>query len=128
MSDGSEVLTVRSPGDFSVLRSIEVTREGGGADRLNELEWDGERLWANRWQTDEILRIDLDCGVVDGVVDASPLTARAEEVMASRGLERDTAERDVLNGIALAGGDGDAYLVTGKRWPVLFEVEFSPSG
>ena len=35
-----------------------VQRVGGDADRLNELEWDGEVLWANRYQTDELLRID----------------------------------------------------------------------
>lgn len=124
MSDGSDVLTVRSPQDFSVGSVLTVQRSDGDVGRLNELDWDGERLWANRYQTDEILRIDIDCGVVDAVVDASALTARAEEMIAAAGLDRETSESDVLNGIAwLGAGQPERYYVTGKRWPVMFEVE-----
>ena len=119
MSDGSDVLEVRSPEDFSVTSSFIVERPGGGADRLNELEWDGEALWANRYRSDEILRIDMDCGVVDGVVDASALTERAEELSLAAGIERDFERDDVLNGIAV---DGARMFITGKRWPVMFEA------
>ena len=34
---------------------------------------------------------------------------------------------DVLNGIAHDPTTG-LFLLTGKRWPVLFEVEFVPAG
>ncbi len=126
MSDGSNRLRFRSPGDFEVVGEMEVERRGGSADRLNELEWDGEALWANRYQSSEILRIDLDCGTVDGVVDASGLVDRAQERIGELRLERDLESRDVLNGIAWAGpGSPDRYYVTGKRWPVLFEVTFT---
>lgn len=114
MSDGSDTLTVRDPDDFSVLERWQITRADGAADRLNELEWDGERLWANRWQTDEIVRIDLRCRRVDGVLDASALTARAATAAAGRPI-------DVLNGIAHLPDSGD-LLLTGKYWPLLFEV------
>lgn len=123
MSDGSNNLALRSTEDFSVGSTFTVGRDGGEADRLNELEWDGEGLWANRYQTDEILRIDLECGVVDGVVDATALTERAAELSAAQGLSREFATRDVLNGIAERDG---RLFVTGKRWPVLFEVAVSP--
>lgn len=127
MSDGSDVLEVRDPADFSVLREVPVERRGGEATGLNELEWDGSRLWANRYQSEEILRIDLGCGAVDGLVDGAPLVRRAEELMAGAGLERDTSRTDVLNGIAWLGPDDpERYLVTGKRWPVAFEVRFEP--
>lgn len=116
MSDGSDRITERDPGDFSVLRTWDVRRAGGGADRLNELEWDGEHLWANRWQTDEILGIDRRCHHVVSVVDASTLTERARAVAGEDGI-------DVLNGVAHIGGT-DRYLVTGKLWPVMFEVRF----
>jgi glutamine cyclotransferase len=131
MSDGSDILAVRDPVDFSVLREVTVGRDGGEATGLNELEWDGSRLWANRYQTEEILRIDVSCGAVDGVVDGAPLVRRAEELIAEGGLARDTSRTDVLNGIAWLGpGPGagpDSYLVTGKRWPVAFEVRFEPA-
>lgn len=122
MSDGSDTLSVRSTEDFEVSSVFTVDRADGPADRLNELEWDGAQLWANRYQSDEILRIDLECGVVDGVLDASALTRRAAELSAAEGIVRDFADDDVLNGIAER--DGRLFL-TGKRWPVLFEVTVS---
>lgn len=124
MSDGSDRLSVRSTEDFAVSSVFTVGRADGAADRLNELEWDGTQLWANRYRSDEILRIDLECGVVDGVLDASALTRRAAEISAAEGLVRDFTSDDVLNGIAER--DGRLFL-TGKRWPVLFEVTV-PSG
>lgn len=119
MSDGSDSITERDPGDFSVLRTWTVQRVGGDADRLNELEWDGERLWANRWGTDELLGIDPVCRRVDVVVDASELTERARDADGGSGI-------DVLNGIAHLAGT-ERYLVTGKLWPVMFEVELGPA-
>lgn len=115
MSDGSDTLTVRDPSDFSAIERWTVTRSDGTVDRLNELEWDGGRIWANRWQTDEIVRVDPRCHRVDAVVDASPLRRRAAAVA--------TAPIDVLNGIAHEPGT-DRFLVTGKDWPVMFEVRF----
>lgn len=116
MSDGSDVLVERDVEDFEVVRSFTVRRDGGPADRLNELEWDGRRLWANRFETDEVVRIDPECGSVDGVLDVAE-------------LRRDAAARlgpgdqplGVPNGVAHVPGT-DRYLLTGKRWPVLYEV------
>lgn len=121
MSDGSDAITLRDAADFSVHERMPIERVDGegdpvSVDRLNELEWDGEHLWANRWQTEEIVRIDLDCARVDGVVDAGALHRRAAEVADGAGQ----GDMDVLNGIA-ATGDGE-LLLTGKRWPLLFRV------
>jgi glutamine cyclotransferase len=119
MSDGSDELAVRDPGDFAELERWTVERARGPADRLNELEWDGEHVWANRWQTDEIVRIDPDCHHVEAVVDASALSEWARDV-AEPGHDI-----DVLNGIAHLPGT-DRFLVTGKDWPAMFEVRFVP--
>jgi len=119
-SDGTDTLTLRDPATFEVTSTQRIARDGGGADRLNELEWDGTHLWANRWQTDEILRIDLDCDRVDAVVDASALTAEV------RAATRAGGEVDVLNGIARGPRDG-TYYVTGKLWPTMFVVRFVTS-
>lgn len=116
MSDGSDQLTWLDPEDFSVLERRTVRREGGDADRLNELEWDGEWLWANRYQTDELLRIDPECGVVTGVADLSALRADAE-----RQAEAAGDRIDVVNGVAHLPGT-DRYLLTGKWWPTTYEV------
>jgi glutaminyl-peptide cyclotransferase len=124
MSDGSDTVTLRSAGDFSVTATVRVRRAGGGGtDGLNELEHDGTHLFANRWRTDEVVRID-GCGHVDAVVDVSALRQRAEAVAEAQG----TGAIDVPNGIAALGpgegtGSGDGrFLLTGKLWPVMFEV------
>ena len=116
MSDGSDVLTRRDPSDFSVLERHRVERIGGGdTDQLNELEWDGTSLWANRYPSDELVRIDPDCWVVTGVADLGALREDAE-ARAEPG-----AEMDVTNGIAHLPGT-DRYLLTGKLWPTMYEV------
>ena len=118
-SDGSDRLTVRDPATFEVLRVVTVRRADGAADQLNELEWDGSHLWANRWQTDEIVRIDPVCARVDAVVDAGSLETVAQQAAAG-------APIDVLNGIAHVPGS-DRFLITGKYWPVLADVRFVPA-
>jgi glutamine cyclotransferase len=119
MTDGSSTVTLRDPDDFSVQGTREVQRVGGDADRLNELESDGEWWWANRYQTDELLRIDPDCAVVTGVADLSSLREDAAAVAAEGGTPI-----DVTNGIAHVPGT-DRYLVTGKWWPTMYEVRIS---
>lgn len=115
MSDGSAKLTFRDPETFDPTGTVEVTRDGAPLLQINELECVAGQVWANVWQTDQIVRIDPATGEVGAVVDASGLLTEAE-----------AAAADVLNGIA-AVPDGDTFLVTGKLWPHLFEVRFVPA-
>jgi len=114
-SDGSDILRFHDAVSFSETGKLAVTLNGRAADRLNELEWSAGALYANRWQTDEILRIDPASGRVTAVIDASDLLA-----------QEDRAGADVLNGIACDPARGVFYL-TGKLWPKLFEVVFEPA-
>ncbi|MBT8452150.1 MAG: glutaminyl-peptide cyclotransferase [Deltaproteobacteria bacterium] len=114
MSDGSSVLEFRDPLSMDVLREVRVVREGRPVPRLNELECVGSEIYANVWQSDEILRIDSKTGRVTAIVDASALLTRFESLRA-----------DVLNGIAYRP-DSKTFLLTGKLWPQLFEVELVP--
>jgi glutaminyl-peptide cyclotransferase len=120
-SDGTDQLVERDPGDFHEVDRWAVARTGGPTDQLNELDWDGDHLWANRWQTDEIVRIDRRCRRVDAVVDATSLVESATAAAARAGTPI-----DVLNGIAHVPGT-DRHFVTGKYWPVLYEVRFVPA-
>lgn len=122
MSDGSDTVVERDPRTFEEIARHKVTRSGGRADLLNEMEWDGKWLWANRYQTNEILRIDTKCWTVSAVVDASALRREVDEM-----AERSGSDIDVLNGIAFDASTG-RYLVTGKLWPTLFEVSFNNVG
>lgn len=112
MSDGTDVLRFRDPSTFSVVRQVSVTRLGRPLRMLNELECVGDEVYANVWQTDDIVRIDARTGVVEAIIDASALV---QEVRGPR--------VDVLNGIAYVPERG-RFLVTGKQWPTLFEVTF----
>ena len=114
MSDGSNELTFRDPETFEATGSVAVTLDGSPLAMLNELECVDDRVWANVWQTDEIVRIDPATGVVEAIVDASGLLT-----------EQERASADVLNGIAAV--DDGTFLITGKWWPHLFLVRFVPS-
>lgn len=118
MSDGSDRLTVRDPASFDVLGEVRVTRDGEPVDNLNELECVDGAVWANVWQTDEIVRIDPASGTVTAVVDASGL-------LAGHAKPDDLGTADVLNGIAAVPGT-DEFLITGKYWPLTFHVRFVP--
>jgi glutaminyl-peptide cyclotransferase len=111
MSDGTARIRFLNPSTFQVQRTIDVTRDGRPCDRLNELEFIHGEIFANIWQTDEVVRIDPASGKVRGTIDFSGLLAPRD-----RG-----PETDVLNGIAY-DAKTDRLLITGKRWPKLFEV------
>ena len=111
MSDGTPNLRIVDPADFRVKRVITVTAEGHPLGNLNELEYVGGEILANIWLTDRIARIDPATGHVLGLIDVSALHARA----GSFGVDQ------VANGIAWDAARHRLY-VTGKQWPVLFEI------
>ncbi|MEX5720915.1 glutaminyl-peptide cyclotransferase [Geodermatophilus maliterrae] len=113
-SDGSDRLYFHDPGTFAGTGSVAVTLRGTPVTRLNELECVGGEVWANVWQTDELVRIDPDTGAVTAVVNAAGLLDP----------QRRADPNAVLNGIAALGDD--QYLLTGKLWPVSFRVRFTP--
>lgn len=124
MSDGSDHLFFRDPETFAVTGSVAVTLRGEPLDQLNELECVDGLVYSNVWQTDHIARIDPATGVVTGWIDT---TLHRGSPVGARMLEPADAENaDVLNGIAWMPDRGH-FLVGGKEWPRLFEVEFVPA-
>jgi glutaminyl-peptide cyclotransferase len=118
MTDGSDKLTFRDPKTFAFLGEVTVTRADRMGERvleLNELECVDGVVYANVWQSDEILRIDPANGRVTAVIDASGLLTQEER-----------QRTDVLNGIAW-DPQRRVFLITGKLWPKLFEVTFVPA-
>lgn len=115
MSDGSDRLTFRDPETLTVLGSVQVRMNGAPVDQLNELECVDGAVYANVWQTEDILRIDPATGEVTAVIKASGLLGPADY----------QAGAEVLNGIAWMP-ETKTFLITGKHWPQMFEVEFVP--
>ena len=114
MSNGSSILTFRDPGTMEVRRRLTVRQEGIPVRMLNELECVGPQIYANIWRRNEIVRIDPNSGDVTASIDARGLLSGEEATRA-----------DVLNGIAY-NPDTKTFLLTGKLWPAVFEVEFTP--
>ena len=113
MSDGSSKLSWRDPKDFHEVAKFEVTDGGQPVTQLNELEWIDGEIWANVWQSNYLAVIQPQDGKVKAWVDMSGLMSPAQARRA-----------DVLNGIAF-DPKGHRIFVTGKLWPVLFEIEIT---
>jgi len=111
MSDGTAALRFWDPETLRETGRVTVTSDGRPVTQLNELEWVKGEVYANVWQTDRIARIDPASGKVVGWIDLTGLL----------GPQYRTRQVDVLNGIAYNAKD-DRLFVTGKLWPVLFEI------
>ena len=111
-SDGSDVLTFRDPKNFAAKRTLKVTNDGAPLRNLNELEWIDGYVWANVWQTDDIVVINPQNGEVVAQVDLTGLLGAADR----------TGQEDVLNGIAYDAAN-KRVLVTGKNWSKLFWIK-----
>lgn len=112
LSDGSAVLHFLNPQSFQETRRLQVHDDQGRAIvNLNELEFINGEIYANVWQTDEIVRISPRSGRVLGWINLSGLIDKRE-------LPNSDA---VLNGIAY-DSTLNRLFVTGKLWPTLFEI------
>lgn len=119
MSDGTSTLSRRDPDTFQLLGTLDVNVGGRAVFRLNELECVGDTIWANVYQSSEIVRIDVATGRVTGILNARALAADAGRLGDSDA---------VLNGIAWNPAAGTFYL-TGKLWSRLYEVRIDdPEG
>ena len=111
MSDGTPVIRVLDPASLRETGRIAVTAEGQPVANLNELEWVDGELLANIWQTDRIARIDPKSGRVVGWIDLAAIHPRlpaGDPDAVANGIAWDPARRRLF--------------VTGKEWPVLYQI------
>jgi glutamine cyclotransferase len=109
MSDGSDSLRFLSPTTFQVERVVHVRYQNSALKNLNELEYFKGDILANVYQSNWVARIDPKTGIARDVLDFSDLYSYRP------------SSAEVMNGIAVAP-DGEQLLLTGKLWPVLFQV------
>jgi glutamine cyclotransferase len=122
ISTGSSNIYYVNPENFKIIRMIGVTDNYGPVSNVNELEYVSGVLYANKYLTNDILKIDPESGKVLGRMDLSGLLAKS-------GLKYDPAlyegnTDNVLNGIAYDSAKNSFY-ITGKKWPALFEIKLN---
>jgi glutaminyl-peptide cyclotransferase len=114
MSDGSHRIYYMDPEYFTELKQVEVFDNKGPVTRLNELEYIRGKILANIYGEEIIAVIDPSSGKVTGQLNMKGILAAEDR----------TPGMDVFNGIAW-DPDNELLYVTGKNWPLLFEIRIT---
>jgi glutamine cyclotransferase len=77
-------------------------------------------IYANKYLTNYILKINPETGKVEGRLDLRNILQEGDKKYTSGTIP--DPEEDVLNGIAYDSSK-QVFLITGKQWPALFEVK-----
>jgi len=109
MSNGSNKLHFYTP-DFQKTGELSIYDDKGPVTNLNELEHVNGYVFANVWQTNKIVQINLATGRVIAYLNM--------ERILPPGID---PKENVLNGIAYEPTE-NAFYVTGKNWPTLVKI------
>lgn len=116
VSDGSSNMYFWDPETLKEIRRISIQDENGLRNNINELEFINGAVYANVWQSNEILKIDPATGNVIGKLDLTGLKQSYPELSGGSNSDK------VLNGIAW-DSSGQRLFITGKNWSKLFELK-----
>ena len=114
MSDGTSNIYYLTPDSLSFVKMLPVQDHNGYVGSINELEYINGYLYANKWLSNEILKIDPQTGYVVGKFDLSKQVADAKNKYPGA---------QEMNGIAHDSTTGKTY-ITGKKWPVIYEIKW----
>lgn len=117
MDTGGSNLYFINPETFKIERTLGVYNNNGYVDSINELEYVDGYIYANRWLTDLIVKINPKTGLVEAQADMSEIFRRSN-------LPGPANPGACLNGIAYDNAKKSFY-ITGKYWPYVFEVKFN---
>jgi glutaminyl-peptide cyclotransferase len=117
ISDGTAKLYFVNPADLKVKSTIAVTENGDPVPRINELEYVDGFVFANKYETEIIYKIDPSSGFVVGKMD---FTGIKEKFFP----DKITKRTDYFNGIAY-DSTTKSFFITGKRWPKMFELKLN---
>ncbi|OOQ60740.1 glutaminyl-peptide cyclotransferase [Mucilaginibacter pedocola] len=113
MDDKTNRIFFLDKNDYHQTGFIDVYDDKGAVSQVNELEYIDGKIYANVYQSDDILVIDPKTGAVLQKIDMKALYPEASR----------NTNADVLNGIAYDKATGRIF-VTGKKWDKLFQVKF----
>lgn len=115
ISDGTNNLYFVDPSTLAIKKTLPVLSYKGPITYLNELEYIDGFIYANVYEQDYIVKIDPATGYVVGVIVLENLLRATEKI---------PGRTNVLNGIAFDSASS-TLLITGKRWPKLFEIKLN---
>ena len=111
-TDGTDRMWFLDVETLKEISFIETYTNKRKAEKLNELEYVNERIYANIWQQNSILIVNPKNGAIEGIVNLKGLQEKAGQ----------KGNDNVLNGIAYDKVNNRLF-VTGKRWSKVFEIE-----
>jgi glutamine cyclotransferase len=111
-TDGTDRMWFLNVETLKEMSFIETYTNKRKAEKLNELEYVNDRIYANIWQQNSILIVNPKNGAIEGIVNLKGLQEKADQ----KGSD------NVLNGIAYDKVNNRLF-VTGKRWSKVFEIE-----
>lgn len=114
ISDGTEKLHYFDTLKLTEVFTKSIRHNNRKASKLNELEFIEGFIYANQWESDNILKIDPRTSEVVQVFDLGFVV---------RENKRKNPQADVLNGIAYNQETKDVF-ITGKLWPHLYVIRF----
>lgn len=115
LSDGTAVLRFFDPNTYAETGQVRVHYNGRPLQQINELQYINGKVYANVLPTDYIAIICPETGRVTGWINLTGLYIRP----------KNSSSDNVLNGIAYIP-ETARLLVTGKRWPRVYEIELLP--
>jgi glutamine cyclotransferase len=104
MTNGSSSVVWHNPENFGIEKTLTVRDNDRPVNNINEPELINGFLYANRWLTNDMLKIDTSTGMVTGKLDLSALVNR---------IHAGYPEAAELNGIAFDSAH-DRILISGK--------------
>jgi glutaminyl-peptide cyclotransferase len=116
VSDGTSKVHFLDPKTWKVTRSLTVRNGETPVTQINELEVVNGQLWANIWQTEQIIVIDTKSGAVTATISLAGL----------RPPETNSNPEAVPNGIAFDPKTKRIF-VTGKLWPITYQIVTTPA-
>tara|TARA_R110000868_G_scaffold74083_4_gene214365 strand:+ start:69 stop:1112 length:1044 start_codon:yes stop_codon:yes gene_type:complete len=111
-SDGTEKIWLLNPETLAEEGHIETVTNKSIFNKANELEYVDGKIYANVWQKESMMIIDVESGAIEGVINFGGLKDKVTK----------NANLDVLNGVAY-NKKRETFFVTGKNWDKLFEVK-----
>jgi len=115
MDDSTNRLWFLDKNTYKAIGYVDVYDDKGPVNEINELEYIDGKIYANIWKTNFIIVIDPKTGAVLEKIDLNSLYPEDKRVPPA----------EVMNGIAY-DAVGKRIFITGKKWPTLYQVEFTP--